>query len=284
MTGVLSTRSSAIPRRRSPAAIAPDEYTKTTANERNHPARRILATKISNSNRGTLTVGATINALPTDTPATSMRRRGIADLRLRLALLLTLLFTYSFSAHAENEGLFGFRELPAATLAALPRWQALLERIDRERPAYRQCERDCDTLRGRLWRNYLSRREPTLSRLWELNTFINTFPRRATDRRWSTPLEFLRRGGDDVEMAVMKYVTLRELGVAESRLRLVLGRDVLTDRPHAVLAVELAGEHHILDSRSDTVLTHHAVVYYQPRLSLNAEGRWLHLPPKGERP
>ena len=201
-------------------------------------------------------------------------------LRLALALLL-----FSSVATSADKGLFGYRELSAPTLAAFPQWSDLLARIDHERLAYRNCESDCDALRPRLWRTYLSHQGAvTTPLLWEINTFINTFPKRPADERWSTPLEFLRRGGDALEAAVTKYVTLRELGVEESRLSIILGRDVLTDQPHALLAVTLDGEHHILDSRSDTVLPDHAVAYYQPRFALNAEGRRLYLPPTNEEP
>ena len=211
----------------------------------------------------------------------SKRRGSIRDLRH----LLAIFFLLSSAAIAADESLFGYRELTAPTLAAFPQWSDLLARIDHERPTYRNCETDCDTLRPRLWRTYLSHQGAvTTPLLWEINTFINTFPKRPADERWSTPLEFLYRGGDALETAVMKYVTLRELGVEESRLSVVLGRDVLTDQPHAVLAVTLDGEHHILDSRSDTVLPHHAVAYYQPRFALNAEGRRLYLPPTNEEP
>ena len=215
----------------------------------------------------------------TETAVPSIRRGGSRDLRF-----VSLFFLLFSTAAAAEEGLFGYRELPAPTLAAFPQWSDLLARIEREREAYPRCDIHCDTLRGRLWRTYLQRAGEPVERslLWEINAFVNTFPRRPSDQRWSAPLEFLQRGGDAVENAVMKYVTLRELGVEESRLHLVLGRDVLTDRPHALLAVEHDGERRILDSRSDTILAHRAVAYFQPLFSLNAEGRVLHLPPPFE--
>ncbi|GAB6042618.1 hypothetical protein [Endothiovibrio diazotrophicus] len=184
---------------------------------------------------------ASIRTVATDTPLPSIRRGGSPDLRLIAALLLCL-----WVAGAAAETLFGYRAAPAATLAGLPQWRDLVERIDLERDTYPRCGGGCDTLRGQLWSTYLAggreeRGEAVgVPLLWRINAFVNTFPRRPRGTPWRTPLAFLDGGGDAFEAAVMKYATLRELGIGEQALQLVLGRDLLTDLPHPLLAVTLA--------------------------------------------
>ena len=70
------------------------------------------------------------------------------------------------------------------------------------------------------------RRAPVAQQLDRVNTFFNAFAYRA-DRalwrkadHWSTPLEFIGRGGGDCEdFAIGKYFALRWLAVAPDALR-----------------------------------------------------------------
>ncbi|ART81671.1 sulfate adenylyltransferase [Oceanisphaera profunda] len=54
---------------------------------------------------------------------------------------------------------------------------------------------------------------------------------------WATPLEFLGVGGGDCEdFSVAKYVTLRELGIADEKLRLVYVKALTLNQFHMVVA------------------------------------------------
>jgi predicted transglutaminase-like cysteine proteinase len=58
--------------------------------------------------------------------------------------------------------------------------------------------------------------------------------------RWSAPLATLASGrGDCEDYAIAKYVALREAGVAEDSVRLVIVRDLANGEDHAVVAARL---------------------------------------------
>jgi predicted transglutaminase-like cysteine proteinase len=68
--------------------------------------------------------------------------------------------------------------------------------------------------------------------------------------RWSAPLETFTTGrGDCEDYAIAKYVALREVGVAEDDLRLVIVRDLGLGEDHAVVAARLDGKWIVLDNR-----------------------------------
>lgn len=68
--------------------------------------------------------------------------------------------------------------------------------------------------------------------------------------RWSAPLETLATGrGDCEDYAIAKYVALREAGVAEDDVRLVIVRDLAVSEDHAIVAARLDGRWIVLDNR-----------------------------------
>lgn len=153
------------------------------------------------------------------------------------------------------------REFGAEGRRALEAWFALLERL-----------RDAD-LR---------------TRLREVNAFFNRRVRWLDDidiwrqeDYWATPLETLGRGAGDCEdYTIAKYVTLRELGVAEARLRLIyvkarIGRSRIS-QAHMVLgyyatpgAVPL-----VLDNLVPTITSADERTDLDPVFSFNGSGLW----------
>jgi predicted transglutaminase-like cysteine proteinase len=68
--------------------------------------------------------------------------------------------------------------------------------------------------------------------------------------RWSAPLVTLTTGrGDCEDYAIAKYVALREAGVAEDDVRLVIVHDLAVGQDHAVVAAHLDGKWIVLDNR-----------------------------------
>jgi predicted transglutaminase-like cysteine proteinase len=186
--------------------------------------------------------------------------------------------------------LFGTVEFRAESLAALPQWQRVLERIEEERPTYRACDDaadDCPSRGVMAWRALERGQRGAVphDQLRAVNRFVNNWEYKDDahnyGRRdyWASPLEFLRRSGDCEDYAITKYVTLRGLGYAPERLRLVVVHDVLRDVAHAVLAVYLDDEVYILDNLTNAVLPQHRVTQYVPYYSTNEEARWAHVAP-----
>ncbi len=68
--------------------------------------------------------------------------------------------------------------------------------------------------------------------------------------RWSAPLATLATGrGDCEDYAIAKYVALKETGVSEDDLRLVIVRDLGSGQDHAVVAARLETKWIVLDNR-----------------------------------
>jgi predicted transglutaminase-like cysteine proteinase len=98
------------------------------------------------------------------------------------------------------------------------------------------------------------------------------------DDYWATPVETLAtNGGDCEDFAVAKYFTLRSLGVAEERLRLVYVKALRLDRAHMVLTYSPApgAVPLVLDNLAPEIKPASERPDLEPVYSFNAEGLWL---------
>ncbi|WP_425305795.1 cysteine protease LapG [Atlantibacter hermannii] len=95
---------------------------------------------------------------------------------------------------------------------------------------------------------------------------------------WATPIEFLRKGAGDCEdYAIAKYITLREMGVPASQLRITYVKALQLNQAHMVLtwyptpnAIPL-----VLDNLKDAILPATQRSDLLPVYSFNGEGMWL---------
>ncbi len=68
--------------------------------------------------------------------------------------------------------------------------------------------------------------------------------------RWSTPLEtFTNHRGNCEDYAIAKYVALKQAGVDDEDLRLIIVRDLVVREDHAIVAARWGGKWFILDNR-----------------------------------
>ena len=93
---------------------------------------------------------------------------------------------------------------------------------------------------------------------------------------WAAPGEFFAAGGDCEDYAIAKYYSLKELGFAPDKMRIVVLQDELRQRPHAVLVVDFGGELLMLDNMSNQVVPWRQARDYRPFYSVNEEAFWLH--------
>ena len=90
---------------------------------------------------------------------------------------------------------------------------------------------------------------------------------------WSAPLASLRSGrGDCEDYAIAKYALLREAGVAEQDMRILLVRDRAVREDHAVLAVRDHDSWIVLDNRRAALAIDSEIGYLTPMYALNADG------------
>ena len=128
--------------------------------------------------------------------------------------------------------------------------------------------------------------QPFRQMLDVVNRFWNAWPYRldtevwGQEDFWASPAEFLARSGDCEDYCIAKYFTLRELGVPADDMRIVVVRESIRGIAHAVLAVYEGPQVHILDNLSEHVRPMRRVRNYHPVLSVNENGRWMHVKAK----
>ena len=191
------------------------------------------------------------------------------------------------STREAGQGLFGSTEIPSDNLTALPQWSRVLAKAKSERRQFRACldnQAACSTSGHKSWREVFAaaKSKPELEKLKTVNAYFNRWPYKI-DREiygvsefWATPLEFMKRSGDCEDYAIAKFFVLRDLGLANEQLRIVILMDRIRRIGHAVLAVYALGDILILDSLTDLVFSHKKYRHYVPQYSMNETTRWAH--------
>jgi len=91
--------------------------------------------------------------------------------------------------------------------------------------------------------------------------------------RWSAPLATLASGrGDCEDYAIAKYVALREAGLPESDVRLVIVRDLASGADHAVAAAHIDETWIMLDNRRLILTEDHAMARVVPLFEMDETG------------
>tara|TARA_R110000868_G_C10970322_1_gene769712 strand:- start:8999 stop:9670 length:672 start_codon:yes stop_codon:yes gene_type:complete len=211
---------------------------------------------------------------------------------LLISSCLILLSSNVFAA----DGLFGSVEFELRSIDALPKWKSVLERIEAETYKFKACDADirgCESNGLSEWREFIKeeKKSHSNSMLQNVNNFVNKWPYIEDQYNWhksdywASPSEFLDKSGDCEDYAIIKYVTLKELGVKSENMRIAIVMDKLRLMYHAVLVVYDDKKNAvIMDSLFDTVLPQGDVLQYTPHYSVNEKARWAHIMPfkKGE--
>ena len=94
---------------------------------------------------------------------------------------------------------------------------------------------------------------------------------------WASITELVRTGSGDCEdFALAKYWLLRQFGVPENLMQLVVVRDIRRRNLHAVLVVHLAGGGIVLDNLEDETTDAGDISYYQPVISYVGHESFIH--------
>ncbi len=103
--------------------------------------------------------------------------------------------------------------------------------------------------------------------------YISDQAHHGTPDKWTGPLATLAAGmGDCEDYAILKYRVLREAGVAQQNLRIVLLRDTITQEAHAVLAALTDGRWYVLDNRARGFYEDKALPHYMPLFAIDHDG------------
>jgi predicted transglutaminase-like cysteine proteinase len=182
--------------------------------------------------------------------------------------------------------LFGSREVRSASLGPFQKWTGMLQRQRDERGTY---EGPCTARRFNRchlqeWRQLLAESaslEP-LAQLEAINGFMNRAPyitdpvNYGVPDYWASPLQFMNKDGDCEDYAIAKYFSLRQLGLPDERMRIVVVDDLNLGIPHAILVVYLGERAYILDNQISRVVPAEVVNHYRPIYSINEQAWWLH--------
>jgi predicted transglutaminase-like cysteine proteinase len=126
----------------------------------------------------------------------------------------------------------------------------------------------------------LGRKGEGRARLGWINRAVNMSIKPASDWSqygyadfWASPLQTLGSGAGDCEdYAIVKYVVLRELGIADDDLRLVIVQDDQRQTGHAIVAVRYEQQWLVLDNRTMAILNAEDVRHYRPVIALDHQG------------
>ena len=199
---------------------------------------------------------------------------------------ISVSFNTEASAHkamASYPRLFASTEKRSKNLKPFTKWTGMFAKFDRELRNKRSDGLVQD------WRKSLSKYEglELKAMATKVNKLVNS-KRYVTDNRnygksdyWSTPIEFLERGGDCEDFAIAKYTALRALGVPEERLRVSIVQDTLKNIPHAVLVVYTDEGPYVLDNQIKTLVSADRAGRYRPIYSINRTAWWVHTPSRG---
>ena len=170
----------------------------------------------------------------------------------------------------------GFQGTEAPTTDIVAKWEDIQSRIRSEEKTLAVCRQDsvnCSPAARRFLQIVeLGRQREGRARLGEINRAVNTSIRPVSDWAqhgvadfWSTPLATLSSGAGDCEdYVIIKYVALREAGIAADDLRILIVDHARRRTLHAVLAVRLGVEWLILDNLTMIMLTSVDARHYRP--------------------
>lgn len=179
----------------------------------------------------------------------------------------------------------GSEILSTSAIDSLPQWQRVLALYDQERAVYLECREASFTCPSRaidLWQRFIAsaQNDPMRRKIERVNAWFNELPYKQDNwiygksDHWASVDEFLEHSGDCEDFAIVKYLTLRELGVPAEHMWIATAYDVFSGTDHAFLIVEDNGDTLVLDNRKETVKAEDHSRRYRPHYLFNENNVW----------
>jgi predicted transglutaminase-like cysteine proteinase len=184
----------------------------------------------------------------------------------------------AFAQPFSRAPLFGTTEKASTNIDPFTKWSGMFRRLDAaiadpgNQRVVTEWKQNLESMRGLPLEEMAER----VNDLANKQAYINDSRNWGTSDYWETPVEFFNRGGDCEDFAIAKYISLRALGVPESRLRITILQDMQKNIPHAVLAVYTDDDVLILDNQIKSVRSSSSIGHYKPIFSINRTAWWLH--------
>ena len=202
-------------------------------------------------------------------------------------LLLMLVSMDVLSSEATSAPLFNYQETIKSNLDLFPQWLSVLERHRAKLLAGPHCsvpgKSDC---RVEDWLTFLEgiKHLSDIEKIHRVNEYANRSSyvldkdNYDVDDYWATPQEFLNRNGDCEDYAIIKMLSLKQLGFDVDKMRVVVVQDTNLRIPHAVMSIDIGDEFLILDNQIKEVISDKYIYHYVPVYSINEKSWWMHLP------
>jgi predicted transglutaminase-like cysteine proteinase len=205
----------------------------------------------------------------------------------RLPLLLLIICLPVLAANNPPEHLFGYQELRRSDLSLFPQWLSVLERHIMEMTPEGQC--DTPIFNQCHLKNWLAFLDSIMNltsaeQIHKVNEYANQkeyildMENYGIEDYWATPKQFLQNSGDCEDFAIIKLLSLKQLGFDTQKMRIVVVQDTNQRVAHAVMSINSGGDILILDNQINEVLSHTAIFHYVPVYSVSETGWWMHLP------
>lgn len=201
-----------------------------------------------------------------------------------------LLISISFSVVALNNppnALFAYKEVPRSNLKLFPQWLSVLEQHMKEMTPEGQCDaRIFNRCHLREWLSFLQsiRHMSTDEKIRKVNGYANKkeyildIENYGLGDYWATPKQFLQNNGDCEDYAIIKMMSLKQLGFDVNKMRVVVVQDTNQRIAHAVMSIDRHNDILILDNQIEEVISHRDIFHYVPVYSVNENNWWMHLP------
>jgi len=202
----------------------------------------------------------------------------LKDLSYKISVSLELDNTTNVNELLVYPDLFGSQEKRSDDLKAFTKWEGMFQRFEKSlkgktaRVFVNMLKQELDGFQSRSILKMAQR----VNSLMNEKKYILDKNNWGKSDYWATPIEFMQRGGDCEDFAIAKYMSLKALGVPESRLRVAIVQDERKDIPHAILIVYAENGPVILDNQIDDVRSADSIYHYRPIFSINSDSWWLH--------
>ncbi len=184
-----------------------------------------------------------------------------------------------------SSGLFGSNEYISHDLSIFPKWTGMIGRMQSDKVVdEKQCSENTPYCYYSSWEKFIAsvRSYPRLEQLKQVQKFANKASyiidpvNWQVPDYWATPRQFFMKDGDCEDYAIVKFMSLRRLGVPNKDMRIVVLNDENLGALHAVLTVKVGQETYMLDNQIEQVVPVENIHHYYPIYSINETSWWRH--------
>ncbi len=180
-------------------------------------------------------------------------------------------------SHASAEDIFEAKGKLSAPMAALKPWQKMMK-------SFATNIKKTPSDNTRVWNDFMRsiEHDSTPRQILKVNLWFNAFPYKRDDYlygksdHWASPTEFLEYGGDCEDYTIIKYITLRLLGLPAESMKIAMVYDVFSGTDHALLIVKHDDETYVLDNRENLTIPANYTARYKPHYVFNEEQFWTY--------